>query len=109
MLDFFRQPEFWGTLAAVLLALTLSGYWWTSVSQRRLATAALTAALVGCVYLGTEHGILAAAVAAVTGLVVAALAMEFGKDRAPSHAVVVDSGIDSANQPDSGQDVRLAS
>ena len=111
MLDFFRRPEFWVLLAGLVAAMILNGYWWASgVGWRRgAATSMLLAGITLAAWIGVKIGILAAGVAVVTGIIVGALGLELGADRAPSHAVVVDSALDSADSADSVRDVRLAS
>ena len=110
MLDFFRRPEFWILLSGVSVAMVLNGYWWASgIGWRRAAaTSMLLAGLTLIVAVGTKVGLLAACVAAVTGIIVAAMGLEFGADRAPSHAVVMDTTTESAEIPDS-QNLKRAS
>ncbi len=111
MLEFFRRPAFWLLLGGLVAAMVLSGYWWASgVGWRRGAAASmLLAGITLAGWIGVKLGILAAAVAVVTGIIVGALGLELGADRAPSHAVVVDSDLDSVDGADSVRDVRLAS
>ena len=110
MLEFFRRPEFWVLLGAIFASTVLGGYWWASGMgwRRAAAITMLVAALTLVASIGVKLGLVAAAVAAVTGVIVGAMGLEFGADRAPSHAVVLDSTMDASEIPDT-RDLKRAS
>jgi hypothetical protein len=93
MLDFFRQPGFWGLFCVSGAAMMVNGIFWAAVAggRRPLAMLFLGVGIALTVVTGFEHGVAAAIVVGVTGVVLGAIGLEIGGERTPRHAVVVDT------------------
>jgi hypothetical protein len=107
MLDFFRQPSFWGMFALSGVGMVIAGIGWASGLGRRrqVAMLFLGIAIALTVIAGFEHGILAPVAVGVTGLILGSIGLEIGADRAPSHAVV----LDTADALPAVEEIKLAS
>ena len=110
MLDFFRKPDFWAIFVPAVIAAALAGYYWsTGPKARRILSVVLLAAPAFVVWLYLRSGIAAAAVTAITGIVIAAIARDLGTDKLPDYAVITDAFPEPSESEDPPAGFKLAS
>lgn len=110
MLDFFRSPQFWAVFIPAVFAAALGGFYWSnSPNLQRILRVVLLGAPAFVVWVYLHFGIAAAAVTAVTGIVIAAIAKDLGTERLPDYAVIASIVTEPAESDDPSTNFKLAS
>ena len=110
MLDFFRSPQFWAVFVPAVFAAALGGFYWSNSPRlQHILKVVLLVAPAFVVWVYLRFGIAAAAVTAVTGIVLAAIAKDLGTERLPDYAVVAGIITEPAESEDPPPNLKLAS